>query len=126
MLETPRAGTRRPTLRRTTPIMARHRPDTTRPHRVRAAVVGVVTLAFVAVVGFGVYEYVGLRKDLTTSDALQGNTPTTTGPTTPRQDTTPSWLMTTGCMRRALAMPQRPAPGSVASCRATSAARRAM
>lgn len=70
--------------------MARHRADPSRPRRVRAIVGGVVALALVAVLGFGVYEYVGLKKDLTTSDALQGNdTPSsTTGPTTPRQDTT--------------------------------------
>ena len=61
-----------------------------RSHRLRNSIIGVVVLALVAVVGFAVFEYVGLKKDLTTSDALAGNTPTGTAATTssaPRQDT---------------------------------------
>jgi len=69
--------------------MARHRVEPPRTHRLRTSIIVVVVAAIVAVVGFGLYEYIGLKKDLTTSDALTGNPPaTTTGPTTARQDTT--------------------------------------
>lgn len=67
----------------------RHRAQR-RSHRLRNSIIGVVVLALVAVLGFAVFEYVGLKKDLTTSDALAGNTPTGTAATTssaPRQDT---------------------------------------
>ncbi len=68
--------------------MARHRADTP-SHRLRTTIVTVVVVALVSVIGFAAYEYIGLKKDLTTSDALQGNTPAqTTGPTTPAQETT--------------------------------------
>jgi len=69
--------------------MARHRAEA-RSHRLRTTVISVVVVALVAVIGFAAYEYIGLRKDLTTSDALDGNTPAATAgqPTTPRQDTT--------------------------------------
>ncbi|GAA1876514.1 LCP family protein [Lapillicoccus jejuensis] len=66
----------------------RHRAPR-RSHRLRNSIIGLVVLALVAVVGFVVVEYVGLKKDLTTSDALAGNTPSGTETTSsaPRQDT---------------------------------------
>ncbi len=70
--------------------MARHRAEP-RSHRLRTSIIAVLVAAIVAVVGFGLYEYIGLKKDLTTSDALKGNTPAKTpsgGATAARQDTT--------------------------------------